>query len=127
MKINKILAGVCFVILLFVAVNLFPKSDKFYYEFEKYKETIDSPIAGTVTRLVEGKNFFGAQFGTDPNNYYRFTYHVERTPKQWLNNYPKDFIIIGDSIVKKTNNDTFFVIRNTTVWTYLLPNKSFDK
>jgi hypothetical protein len=49
-----------------------------------------------VTRLVSGKNFFGAQFGLDSNNYYGFTYHIERTPKQWLDEYSTDFIIVGD-------------------------------
>jgi hypothetical protein len=49
-----------------------------------------------VTRLVSGKNFFGAQLGLDSNNYYGFTYHIERTPKQWLDEYSTDFIIVGD-------------------------------
>lgn len=126
MKVNRILAGACFVIFFFITVNIFLKSDKVYYEFENYKKTIDSPISASVTRLVEGKNFFGAQFGLDSNKYYGFTYQVERTPKQWINNYPKDFIIVGDSIVKKANNDTFIVIRNQKMWTYLLPKDSVE-
>lgn len=116
--------GIGFIFLFLIAVNLLFRSSTIYYEFENYKKTIDSPISGTVTRLVNGKNFFGAQIGLDSNNYFGFTYHVERTPEQWLKKYPKDFIIIGDSIIKRASNDTFFVIRESNVWTYILPKDS---
>ena len=118
---KNILAGLCFIVIFIVAVNVIPKSGKVYYEFEKYKKTIDAPISGLATRIIEGKNFFGAQIGTDPNNYYGFTYQVERTPKQWIDSYPNDFILTGDSIIKKAVNDTFVVKRGNAEWTYLLP------
>ena len=127
MKATKVLDGICFVILFFIAFNIFLKSNKVYYQFDKYQRTIDSPISGTVRRLVEGKNFFGAQLDSDSNNYYSFSYQKERTPKQWSDKYPKDFIDIGDSIFKKANNDTFLVIRNQKTWTYLLPRDSRSK
>ncbi len=121
MKTKNGLLAICFIIFFFIAVNLIPKSNKFYYAFENYKKTIDSPISGTVKRIILGKNFFGAQFGSDSNNYYRFTYQVERTPKQWLEKYPEDFIIVGDSVMKTANNDTFLVIRKLNRWKYVLP------
>ena len=115
------MAGIGFIILFFIGVNLLPKTGGTYYEFEKYKKTIDSPISAPVRRIVEGKNFFGAQFGPNPNNYFAFTYQIERTPKQWLNNYPKDFIVMGDSVFKQVNNDTFVVSRDYKSWKYILP------
>jgi hypothetical protein len=124
MKTTRILTGIGFVILFFIVVKILFSSGKPYYEFEKYKKTIDSPISATVTRIIEGKNFFGVQFGADSSNYYAFTYQMERTPKQWLDNYPKDFIIPGDSVVKKANDDTFIVIRRSDFWKYILPKDS---
>ena len=125
MKVKRILIGIGFIVFFFIAVNtVFKSNGTRNYEFETYKKTIDSSISGTVKRLVIAKNFFGAQFGVDPNNYFGFTYHVERTPEQWLKKYPKDFIIMGDSILKKANNDTFFVIREANVWVYILPKDS---
>jgi hypothetical protein len=126
-KRKKIIAGLGFIILFIIAINLIPRPDKVYYEFEKYRETIDSPISGKVTRIIEGKNFFGVQIGSDSNNYYGFTYQVERTPKQWIDNYPENFIAEGDSIEKKSHNDTFIVIRNSQLWTYILPIDSTNK
>ncbi len=123
MKLKSILPGLGFVVFFFIVVNLIPKSGKIYYEFQNYKKTIDSPINGVVRRLVEGKSFFGAQFGLDSNNYYGFTFHVERTPKQWSEDYPHDFIIVGDSISKKANNDTFQVFRKASMWMYILPRE----
>jgi len=126
-KLKNILAGIGFLIFFFIVVNLIPPSGKPYYEYENYKKTIDSPIIGSVKRLVVGKNFFGAQFGADPSDYYGFTYQVERTPKDWLNNYPTDFILVQDSIIKKANNDTFTVIRQSHHWTYVLPKDSISR
>lgn len=121
MEAKNILAGLGFVVLFIVAVTIIPKSKNVYYEFEKYQKTIDSPISGLVTRIIEGKNFFVAQIGIDSNNYYGFTYQIERTPKQWINSYPNDFILVGDSIKKKAGSDTFVVKRRFVEWRYLLP------
>jgi hypothetical protein len=124
MKTTTILAGIACIILFTIVIKVFFSSDKPYYEFEKYKKTIDSPISSTVTRIIEAKNFFGVQFDTDPNDNYPFTYQRERTPKQWLAEYPKDFIIRGDSIMKKANDDTFIVIRKSDRWKYILPKNT---
>ncbi|HEU5165296.1 MAG TPA: hypothetical protein VFU29_07145 [Chitinophagaceae bacterium] len=124
MKLKNILAGLCFVALFYFVVNIIAKSNKGYYEFQNYKKTIDSPISGLATRIIEGKHFFGAQIGADSNNYFRFTYQVERTPKLWIRGYPDDFIVVGDSITKEANSDTFVVKRGKTEWTYLLPKDS---
>ena len=121
MKLKNILGGIGFLILFFIVVNLIPSSGEPYYEYGNYTKTISTPIAGSIKRLVVGKNFFGAQFGVDSNEYYGFTYQVERTPKEWIRNYPTDFILVGDSIIKKANNDTFIVIRHSYHWQYILP------
>jgi hypothetical protein len=121
LKSKNVLAGLCFIAIFFIAINLIPKSDKTYYEFGKYKKTINAPLSGLVTRIIEGKNFYGAQIGSDSNNYYGFTYQVERTPKNWISDYPDDFILIGDSIKKKAASDSFVVKRGNVQWTYLLP------
>ncbi|WP_153796049.1 hypothetical protein [Foetidibacter luteolus] len=121
------LASVGFLILFFAVVNLLPKTGGTYYEFDKYNKTIDSPISATVKRIVEGKNYFGAQFGKDSNNYFGFTYHMERTPKLWLKEYPESFIVMGDSVFKKENNDTFFVLRNGKSWKYILPRDTVQE
>ncbi|MFT3935926.1 MAG: hypothetical protein QM726_20015 [Chitinophagaceae bacterium] len=121
MKIRNLLAGISFLILFFVTITLLSKNGGTYYEFDNYKKTIDSPISATVKRIIEGKNFFGAQFGKDSNDYFGFTYHIERTPKQWLKEYPESFIVLGDSVFKKQKNDTFFVLRKGKSWEYILP------
>jgi hypothetical protein len=124
MKTTRILTGIGCVVLFIIVIKIFFSSRRPYYEFDKYKKTIDSPISARVTRIIEARNFFGAQFGADSSNYYAFTYQIERTPKQWLTNYPSDFIIPGDSVVKKANDDTFTVIRKSHVWRYILPKDS---
>lgn len=123
-KLRNILAGLTFISLFFITITFITKKGKTVYEFKNYKKTIDSSITGTVKRIVRGKNLFGAQFGLDSNNYYGFTYYKEHTSKQWLKEYPNDFIIEGDSIIKKENNDTFIVIRSHKKWTYILPKDS---
>jgi len=122
MKIKDVLKGLLGVVIFFLLIKIIFFSAKPYYEPKKYLKTIEKKINGEVTRIVVGKNFFGVVIDNEQDSIYPLTYLIEKTPKNWRAIYPKDFIIVGDSIKKKEKNDTFLVIRDKKSWLYILPD-----
>jgi hypothetical protein len=58
---------------------------------------------------------------------FRFAHNPYKRPPGTDSTYPKDFILVGDSVVKNAKSDTFYVIRGDQRWPYFLPIIEYAK
>ena len=121
MKWKNLLIAFIVVIALLLLSRLIPYSKKVYYDPPKYLKTIEDKIDGNVTRIVEGKNFFGVVLDSNERIIYPISYIIEKMPGNWKSTYPKDFIQVGDKVYKNAMSDTFYLIREDQRWQYFLP------
>ena len=87
------------------------------YAPDGYKKTIEADINSVVSETKQS----GLFWVTIKNTNLPFSYDVHKFPEGWEKSYPPDFIQVGDSIFKKANTDTFYLVRNGKQWMYVLP------
>lgn len=118
---KSILSGIISVVVFFILVNLIPKSKGGSaapnYAPDGWSKTIQASINGVVQSTEQN----GLLWVTINNSKLPFSYDALHLPVNWEHTYPKEFIEIGDSILKKANSDTFYLIRDGKSWQYILP------
>lgn len=121
MKVKNILIALVGVLAFLLLSKLIPYSKKtsstVNYAPEGYSKTIKVAISDIVVDTKQQGQFWVTLSGDK----YPFSYDPYKLPKNWQQTYPKEFILPNDSIVKASNNDTFYVIRNFGRWLYVLP------
>jgi hypothetical protein len=109
--------------ILFIAYKIIPSPKKsktggsVNYAPDGYKKTIEQGIDG----IVRETNQSGLFWVTVDDKKLPFSYDIFKLPKNWEESYPEDFIQVGDSIFKKANNDTFYLVRGNIKYCYILP------
>lgn len=121
MKLVNIIGGLFFVILFFVLVEIILKSGKtsgsVNYAPDGYLETMQAGINDRVIN-TEQKGLYWVTFKNGQK--FPFSYDVDKM-NVTSTIYPDNFISSGDSVYKKSNNDTFFIIRKGEKWLFVLP------
>jgi hypothetical protein len=89
------------------------------YSPESFVKTIDSPIVG---KIIELQHFRVLGVVLNNNQSYNFAYVPDKLPEDFKETYPKEFLLVGDSIYKKAMSTEFFVTRNGIRRQYFLPD-----
>ncbi len=140
MKGKTILSAIIFFILFFTFTKLmdsceFRSHRKFTVNYapEGFKEAIESKISAKVDSYdITGQYGLTRAIFTD-GTIMPISYSEYDVPRQYLIKYPglftevdgviysKEFLKAGDSIVKEAFTDTFYVIRGTLKFQYIVP------
>jgi hypothetical protein len=121
MKFANIIPPVIFAILFFLIVENIPKSKKMSgsvnYAPNGYTKTIKAGINDSVISAVQN-GLYWVTFKKGQK--LPFSYDISKMNATSAA-YPANFISSGDSIYKKSDNDTFYLIRNRQRWLFVLP------
>jgi hypothetical protein len=116
MNWKNVLFAIAAIIILLLLSKLIPNSKyasgTVNYAPDGFNKTIAAGINGVVT-TTEQRGLF---YVTINKKELPFSYD----PGKITNNLPKGFIIVGDSIYKNANSDTFYLIRGNKKWEYFL-------
>jgi len=121
---NKFIQAIIGIITFFLLAAIIPRSKKVAsrvnYLPDGWSPTIRAEIKGVVTH-TRSEGAYWVELDNSKSLRYPFTYDEFKLPDNWRKKYPADFIQPGDSIIKKKDNDTFYLVRKAQKWMYILP------
>ncbi len=121
MKLKNWLSGVIGCVTFLLLTWIIPSSKKIAgsvnYAPDGFKKTIDASIDGIVVAVKQE----GLYWVTINRMKLPFSYDEYKLPDGWKGSYPNDFIQVGDKIYKHAKSDTFYLMRNSKKWQYILP------
>jgi len=120
---KNVLTGMTLFILLFFLGKLIPDSKRrtgvTNYAPDGCTLTMKSKLNGIVT-ATKFPGLFYVILNNDSTIRYPIIVDDYQLPPNWRSYYPDDFVMVGDSISKASNTDTFFIYRNNKEWMYVL-------
>jgi hypothetical protein len=118
-KFLTIIVGILLFLLFYKRIfpNLTQHHSAVNYAPDGWIKTINASVNGRVTSIDQSGLFSVFVNGIKLS----FTYDPYSKSAEWRSHHKGEFIELGDSIFKKQNNDTFYIIRGLQTDMYLLP------